>query len=147
MADEVRHAPPVGQGRLAHGDFYLGAVFQGAGRYTGIIDFGSIQGSNRWHDLATVRLFGPEQAELEAAAVPHVEVGYAEVAGAPADFRDRILGTAVTIMDQRMARQYREEGERPGNARRSGSSCTTFPCCCANERVRPDHDHELVSPG
>lgn len=111
VADEVRHAPHAGQGRLAHGDFYLGHVFHRDGHYTGIIDFGSIQGSNRWHDLATVRLSGPEQEFLEAAAVPHLEAGYAEVADVPPDFHARVLGTAMTIMAERLVRQYLAEGE------------------------------------
>lgn len=111
VADEVRHAPPAGHGLLAHGDFYVGVVFHRDGRYTGIVDFGSIQGSNGWHDLATVRLSGPKQEILEAAAVPHLEAGYAEVAGVLPDFRARVLGTAVTIMAERLVSLYLEEGE------------------------------------
>ena len=111
VADEVRHAPPPGHGRLAHGDFYVSQVFHRDGHYTGMIDFGSIQGSNGWHDLATFRLSDPEQDMPEDAAVPHLEAGYAEVADVPPDFRARVLGTAVTIMAERLVRQYLAEGE------------------------------------
>lgn len=111
VADEVRHAPPPGQGRLAHGDFYVSQVFHRDGHYTGMIDFGSIQGSTRWHDLATFRLSDFEQELPEDAAVPHLEAGYADVADVPADFRARVLGTAVTIMAERLVRQYLAEGE------------------------------------
>jgi aminoglycoside phosphotransferase (APT) family kinase protein len=65
--------------RLAHGDFYVSHVFHRDGRYTGIIDFGDIQGSNGWHDLATFRLSDPDLDSPEDAAVPHLEAGYAEV--------------------------------------------------------------------
>ncbi|HVX44683.1 MAG TPA: phosphotransferase [Mycobacteriales bacterium] len=109
VADEVRHAPT--SGRLAHGDFYLGAVFHRDGRYTGMIDFGSIQGGNGWHDLATVRLFDPEMDLPEDATIPHLEAGYAEITGMPLDFHARVHGTAVTIMAERIVRQYSEEGE------------------------------------
>jgi len=111
VADEVRHAPPLGRGLLAHGDFYVSQVFHRDGHYTGMIDFGSIQGSNGWHDLATFRLSDPEQDMPEEAAVPHLEAGYAEVADVPPDFRARVVGTAVTIMAQRLVRQYLAEGE------------------------------------
>jgi len=47
----------------------------------------------------------------EEAAVPHLEAGYAEVADVPPDFRARVLGTAVTIMAERLVRQYLAEGE------------------------------------
>lgn len=118
VTEEVRHAPPAGRGLLAHGDFYVSQVFHRDGRYTGMIDFGSIQGSNGWHDLATFRLSDPEQNMPEDAAVPHLEAGYAEVAGMPPDFHARVLGTAVTIMAERLVRQYLEEGE---SARRRAS--------------------------
>ncbi|MFC7624354.1 phosphotransferase family protein [Microlunatus sp. GCM10028923] len=110
VAAEVRQAPA--HGRLAHGDFYVSHVFHQDGQYTGMIDFGDIQGSNRWHDLATFRLSDPNRnTTLEDAAVPHLEAGYAEVAGEPPDFHERIQGTAITIMAERLTRQYREEGE------------------------------------
>ncbi|MGI8870791.1 MAG: phosphotransferase family protein [Mycobacteriales bacterium] len=111
VADEVRHAPPPGHGLLAHGDFYVSHVFHRDGHYTGMIDFGSIQGSNGWHDLATFRLSDPEQDFLEEAVVPHLEAGYAEVADVPPDFHARVLGTAVTITAERLVRQYLAEGE------------------------------------
>ncbi len=111
VAEEVRHAPAPGNGRLAHGDFYAGHVFHRDGHYTGIIDFGSIQGSNGWHDLATFRLFDPENYFGEEAAVRHLEAGYAEVADVPPDFHARVMGTAVTIMAERLVRQYLAEGE------------------------------------
>ncbi|HEX3816093.1 MAG TPA: aminoglycoside phosphotransferase family protein [Mycobacteriales bacterium] len=111
VADEVRHAPPPGHGLLAHGDFYVSQVFHRDGHYTGIIDFGSIQGSNGWHDLATFRLSDLEQDMPEEAAVPHLEAGYAEVADVPPDFHARVRGTAATIMAERLVRQYLAEGE------------------------------------
>ena len=36
---------------LAHGDFDSTHIYQEAGRYTGIIDFGEIRGTDRWYDL------------------------------------------------------------------------------------------------
>jgi aminoglycoside phosphotransferase (APT) family kinase protein len=111
VADEIRHAPPAGHGFLAHGDFYVSQVFHRDGHYTGMIDFGSIQGSSRWHDLATFRLSDHEQDMPEDTAVPHLEAGYAEVADLPADFHARVRGTAVTIMAERLIRQYLAEGE------------------------------------
>lgn len=111
VAEEVRHAPPPGHGLLAHGDFYVSQVFHRDGHYTGMIDFGSIQASNGWHDLATFRLSDPEQDMPEDAAVPHLEAGYAEVADVPPDFHTRVLGTAVTIMAERLVRQYLAESE------------------------------------
>lgn len=118
VADEVRHAPPSGHGRLAHGDFYVSQVFHRDGHYTGLIDFGGIQGSNGWHDLATFRLCDPEQDFLEDVGVPYLEAGYAEVAAVPPEFHARVLGTAVTIMAERLVRQYLAEGE---GARRRAS--------------------------
>ncbi|MBO0879250.1 MAG: aminoglycoside phosphotransferase family protein [Mycobacterium sp.] len=111
VADEVQHAPSPGNGRLAHGDFCVSQVFHRDGQYTGMIDFGSIQGSNGWHDLATFRLSDPEQDLPEDAAVPHLEAGYAEVADISPDVHVRVRGTAVTIMAERLVRQYLAEGE------------------------------------
>jgi aminoglycoside phosphotransferase (APT) family kinase protein len=39
------------QGYLAHGDFDTTQIYQENGRYTGIIDFGEIRGTDRWYDL------------------------------------------------------------------------------------------------
>lgn len=38
---------------LVHGDFDISHIFHSSGRYSGIIDFGEIRGSNRLFDLAT----------------------------------------------------------------------------------------------
>ncbi|GAB3768855.1 phosphotransferase family protein [Microlunatus parietis] len=108
---DAESAEAPARGRLAHGDFHVSHVFHQDGRYSGIIDFGDIQGSNGWHDLATFRLSDPELDSVEDAAVPHLEAGYIEVAGEAPDFRERVRGTAVTIMAERLTRQHLAEGD------------------------------------
>ncbi|WP_193726624.1 phosphotransferase family protein [Paenibacillus guangzhouensis] len=47
----TRHAP-----KLAHGDFDDSHIFQQDGQYSGIIDFGEIQGSSPFYDLGHFKL-------------------------------------------------------------------------------------------
>jgi aminoglycoside phosphotransferase (APT) family kinase protein len=45
---------------LAHGDFDATAIFRRDGRFTGIIDFGEMRGTDRWYDLGHFRMHDGE---------------------------------------------------------------------------------------
>ena len=81
IVDDERNRPIV-DASLAHGDFALDHVFHDDGRYTGIIDFGEIRGTEPYFDLGVYLQSGVHlHPELRDAALD----GYFEVTDKPAD--------------------------------------------------------------
>ena len=91
------------QAWLAHGDFDVTAIFQRAGRYTGIIDFGEIRGGDRWYDLGHFRMHDGET--LPALVLDWLVEGYGSVQPLAPDFRERISFTSLLIAIRAVARQ------------------------------------------
>ena len=111
LSRQVAAGPAGRAALLAHGDFDLTHVFHRHGRYTGIIDFGEIRGSEGWFDLAMFGLMRlPEAEGPSLAAVRYLEEGYAEISPLPADYRLRLLRTAVLIVANRLIRGYLRRG-------------------------------------
>jgi aminoglycoside phosphotransferase (APT) family kinase protein len=87
---------------LAHGDFDATAIHQQDGRYTGIIDFGEIRGTDVWYDLGHVRMH-----DGETVSVPLLDwlvEGYRSVTPLSADYRQRIAFASLTIAVRALAR-------------------------------------------
>ncbi len=87
---------------LAHGDFDVTHIFQSAGRYTGIIDFGEIRGADTLYDLGHFRAHDGET--LPALALPDLLAGYAEVAPLPDDADKRLQLASLLIMLRALGR-------------------------------------------
>lgn len=100
--EEVESATNADASFLAHGDFDITPVFSHQGRYTGIIDFGEIRGTERWYDLAHFRM--QLQPEWTLQALPWLEAGYAQVDPLPSDYRERTRRIGVLIAIHRLAR-------------------------------------------
>ncbi len=88
-AQAIASLGPV-EGRLAHGDFDLTHIYQQAGRYTGIIDFGEIRGASQFYDLGHFQI---EHRPL----LPYLLEGYATVATLPPDYAWQI--EFATLLD------------------------------------------------
>lgn len=87
---------------LAHGDFDVTPVFQEAGRYTGIIDFGEIRGADCWYDLGHFSMHDGET--LPALLLPWLLEGYQEIAPLPDGYRQRIAFASLLIAIRALAR-------------------------------------------
>jgi aminoglycoside phosphotransferase (APT) family kinase protein len=94
------------QGYLAHGDFDANHIYQEGGRYTGIIDFGEIRGTDPWYDLGHFHLRDGEQFpfRLEAALVH----GYGEITPLPPDYKHRIRFTSLLINIRALTRSLQK---------------------------------------
>jgi len=87
---------------LAHGDFDATHIYQEGGRYTGIIDFGEIRGSDRWYDLGHFRMHDGET--LPMPALPWLLKGYRAVTPLPDDDERRMSFTSLLIALRALAR-------------------------------------------
>jgi len=83
------------QGSLAHGDLDATHIYQDHGRYTGIIDFGEMRGTDRWYDLGHFAVRDGER--IAAPLLPWLLAGYAEITPLPDDQRQRIAFAALLI--------------------------------------------------
>jgi aminoglycoside phosphotransferase (APT) family kinase protein len=81
--------------QLAHGDFDPTHIFQLGGRYTGIIDFGEIRGTDQWYDLGQFHFRDREQ--LSQALEPYLTRGYDEVVSLPPDYPEHIRVASLLI--------------------------------------------------
>lgn len=95
---------------LAHGDFDATAIYQRAGVYTGVIDFGELRGAGRWYDLAHCHMRDGEY--LATPLLPALLRGYVRVAPLPADAERRIRFTSLFINLRTLSRSLRK---RPPN--------------------------------
>lgn len=82
-------------GSLVHGDFCELHIYQEHGTYTGLIDFGAIQGASRWYDLGFFHLRDGEQFSFRLE--PSLVEGYGEVTPLPPDYEQRIRFASVLI--------------------------------------------------
>ena len=105
----------VPQAHLAHGDFDVTHIFVHEGRYSGIIDFGEIRGTDRWYDLGHFALRDGER--FAARLLPDLLVGYRSVTPLPADVEARIAFSALLIGLRLLARSVEKRGQ--ANADRS----------------------------
>ncbi len=92
----------VEQARLAHGDLDATHIYQQDGRYTGIIDFGEIRGTDPLYDLGHFALHDGEA--LPALVLPHLLEGYAGVTPLPPDHEQRIHLMGLLIGVRALAR-------------------------------------------
>ncbi len=95
---------------LAHGDFGVEHIYQEKGRYTGIIDFGEIRGTDPWYDLGHFHLQADKQMwpELE----PALRSGYREIVSLGAEHEHHISFTSLLIIVRALARSLQK---RPPN--------------------------------
>lgn len=80
---------------LAHGDFDVSHIFQHAGRYSGVIDFGEIRGADRWYDLGHFHFHDGET--LAGLVFPDLLAGYHEVQPVPDDLIARVELEALAV--------------------------------------------------
>lgn len=80
---------------LAHGDFDITHIFQTDGRFSGVIDFGEIRGTDRYYDLGHFRLHDGER--ISEQLLTHLLEGYSEVTPLPPDYERRITCAAIVI--------------------------------------------------
>jgi Ser/Thr protein kinase RdoA (MazF antagonist) len=83
--------------RLAHGDFDTNPIFQADGRYTGLIDFGEIRGTEPLFVLQ-------ERERTPIRLVDALVAGYAEVVDLPAGHEELIRRSAVLLGLRQLAR-------------------------------------------
>jgi aminoglycoside phosphotransferase (APT) family kinase protein len=92
----------VQEATLAHGDFDLSQIYQHDGRYTGIIDFGEIRGTDPWYDLGH---FAMHHGETQVSPVlDWVLDGYRSVTPLPAEHRLRISFASLLIAVRALSR-------------------------------------------
>ncbi len=80
---EAEKRRDISAASLAHGDFDLTPIYQRAGRYTGLIDFGEVRGTEPLYDLG--HFFLHEGETHPAALLGALLEGYAEVTPLPDD--------------------------------------------------------------
>lgn len=93
----------VEQGRLAHGDFDATHIYQQDGRYTGVIDFGEIRGTDPFYDLGHFLLHDGET--LSYPVFPLLLAGYRDATVLPDDHEQRIRYVSMLIAIRALARQ------------------------------------------
>ncbi|MEE6257828.1 phosphotransferase family protein [Plantactinospora sonchi] len=98
VADE-RRQPPT-RARLAHGDFDLDQIFCADGRYTGLIDFGEIRGTELTFDLGHFCLHD----RTTPALLPALLTGYQRVQPLPADHLRSIRRSAILLALRQLCR-------------------------------------------
>jgi Ser/Thr protein kinase RdoA (MazF antagonist) len=92
----------LGAAWLAHGDFDTTSIFQVDGRYTGLIDFGEIRGTEPLFDLGHFLLHDQESAPRPL--VDELLAGYGEVVALPADHEELVRRSAVLLGLRQLAR-------------------------------------------
>lgn len=98
----------VPEATLAHGDFDPTHIYEEAGCYAGIIDFGEIRGTDRWYDLAHFALRDGERFAVPL--LPWLLDGYREVMPLPTDATERITFAALLIGVRLLARSVERRG-------------------------------------
>jgi Ser/Thr protein kinase RdoA (MazF antagonist) len=92
----------VGGAWLAHGDFDTEPIFQADGRYTGLIDFGEIRGTEPLFDLGHFLLHDQEHTPIPL--LDDLVAGYGEVVALPAGHEELIRRSAVLLGLRQLAR-------------------------------------------
>lgn len=99
----------VPQAHLAHGDFDLTHIFAYEGRYSGIIDFGEIRGTDPWYDLGHFALRDGERFAVPS--LPALLTGYRSVTPLPTDAAARIAFSSLLIGLRLLARSVEKRGQ------------------------------------
>lgn len=73
---------------LAHGDFCTEHIYHINGKYSGIIDFGDIRGTSKYHDLAHFYLYNREHFKS-------LVEGYNSIYKLPNNYMDKVIVEAV----------------------------------------------------
>jgi len=94
LVEEAARRSP-GSAHLAHGDFDVSPVFCVGSRYTGLIDFGEIRGTELEFDLGHFDLHDGET--LPTLLLPALLSGYQQVHPLPADHLQSIRRSAVLL--------------------------------------------------
>ncbi len=94
LLDQER-AQPFATAALAHGDFDVTPIFCDRGRYTGLIDFGEIRGTEPLFDLGHFLLH--ERETLPFALLPAVLRGYQRIRPLPTDHPRAIRRSAILL--------------------------------------------------
>ena len=100
LEHELRHPPA--RAALAHGDFDVTQIFCAGGRYTGIIDFGEIRGTEPSFDLGHFHL--QEEQAPPAARLPALLAGYQRVRPLPPDHEESIRRSSVMLAVRQLCR-------------------------------------------
>lgn len=79
-----------GNSYLSHGDFHLEHIYQYNGKYTGILDFGDIRGTSKYHDLG---FFYTHFRKYFAYLIE----GYEEIHKLPDNYMENVLLEAVVF--------------------------------------------------
>jgi aminoglycoside phosphotransferase len=87
----------VHESHLAHGDFDLTHIFEENNEYTGIIDFGEIQGASIYQDLAHFYIYSQKH-------IDKLVEGYKQITNLPDDYMRRIRAEAVVFVINKLAR-------------------------------------------
>ena len=94
------------QGYLAHGDFDTTHVFQENGKYSGIIDFGEIRGTNRWYDLGHFHMRDGEF--ISYSQLTMLVRGYSEIMSLPANYEQAIRFVSILINVRALVRSLQK---------------------------------------
>ena len=92
----------LGGAWLAHGDFDTTAIFQADGRYTGLIDFGEIRGTEPLFDLGHCLLHDQERRPIPL--LDDLLGGYGEVVALPDGYQELVHRSAVLLGLRQLAR-------------------------------------------
>lgn len=95
------------QAWLAHGDLDLTHIYQRDGRYTGIIDFGEIRGTDQFYDLGHFNLHDGER--VPQLLLPALLAGYATVIPLPPEYAQRVAFASMVIGVRAIARAQRRQ--------------------------------------
>jgi Ser/Thr protein kinase RdoA (MazF antagonist) len=87
---------------LAHGDFDATPIFQADGRYSGLIDFGEIRGTEPLFDLGHFLLHDREH--LPIPLVADLLAGYGEIVVLPDGHQELVRRSAVLLGLRQLAR-------------------------------------------
>jgi Ser/Thr protein kinase RdoA (MazF antagonist) len=94
LINDERHRP-LSRARLAHGDFDVTPIFWADGRYTGIIDFGEIRGTEPMFDLGHFLLHA--RRPWPAALLPALVRGYQRVTPLESGYEEAMLRSGVLL--------------------------------------------------
>ncbi len=83
------------QAALAHSDFDAEHIYEDGGKYSGIIDFGDIRGTDPFYDLGTFKVFNPEMLD-------YLLEGYIKITQLPGDFELRLSMTSLFFAIRRL---------------------------------------------